>query len=325
MLRGILVLGVILILSAASSIAAAEEGFVSLFNGKDLTGWTVKGGFAAYNVENGVIVGRCAPGKPGNTFLCTEKEYANFVLKLEFRFVVMGNSGVQFRSHARPVTEGERVFGYQCEIADRVAIGQIYDEARRGWAYSSRYRDLKRPDDWFAPDSVRAYRKNEWNTVEIQCVGPSIRTWINGIPCANLIDAVTEAGFIGLQVHAGGAGTLEWRSLEIMELPATVWKPLEGTPDLSKDFVVRAQLPEEKAKEVLTESVREFVKKGENQIVIAAVGSRWVELVNDREYLDLSDDQAVSDLRKGGALSRSRDISWEYLEITPELREQIER
>lgn len=325
MKHGFWALGLIIFLSAASAFAEAEEGFVSLFNGKDLTGWTVKGGFATYNVEDGVIIGRCAPGKPGNTFLCTEKEYANFILKLEFRFVVMGNSGVQFRSHARPQKDSERVFGYQCEIADRVAIGQIYDEGRRAWSYSSRYRNLKRPDDWFAADAVRAYKKNEWNAVEIQCIGPSIRTWINGIPCANIIDTATDAGFFGLQVHAGGAGTLEWRNIEVKELPATVWKPLEGSLDVTKDFVVRARLSEEMARKVCSDSVEKFVKKGENSVVVAAIGNRWVELLNDKEGLDLNDAQAVSDLRNSSGLSNTKDVQWEYLEITPELRQQIER
>ena len=86
-----------------SSVAMAEEeeGFVSLFNGQDLTGWTVNGGYATYAVEDGCIIGTCAPDKPMNTFLCTDKEYGNFILKFQVKFLENGNSGCQFRSHTR--------------------------------------------------------------------------------------------------------------------------------------------------------------------------------------------------------------------------------
>ncbi len=314
------------VLSFASVAAAAEDGFVSLFNGKDLAGWTVRGGFAKYDVEDGLIVGRCTPKTPGNTFLCTDKEYGNFILKLEFKFVVMGNSGVQIRSQAKPNGDRERVFGYQCEIADRVAIGQIYVEGRRAWSYCSKFRDLRNPNDWFAPDAVRPYKKDDWNAVEIQCLGPSIRTWINGIECANLIDVMTGSGFIGLQVHAGGAGTLQWRNNEIKELPASEWKPLSKPLDLSKDFVVRGVVSEEVARKILSEPTTRFIKTGDNTVVVAAIGNRWVEILNDKEYVDLSAADAVSKLRKSGSFGASDDnVQWEYMEIAPSMRQQIER
>ncbi len=91
-----------------------EDGFVSLFDGRTLGGWVKRGGDAAYSVDNGTIVGECLPSRM-NTFLCTEKEYGNFILKLEFKFDVPGNSGVQFRSAARPrgrrPTAGLRISG----------------------------------------------------------------------------------------------------------------------------------------------------------------------------------------------------------------------
>lgn len=303
-----------------------EKGFTSLFNGQDLTGWTPRGGSAAYSVENGVIVGRCAPGTPGNTFLCTEKEYGNFILKLEFRFVVNGNSGVQFRSHARQNGNSERVYGYQCEIADRVAIGQIYDEGRRAWGYSSKFRDLRNPNDWFSADAVRPYRAKEWNSVEIQCIGPSIRTWINGISCADIMDVLDADGFIGLQVHAGGAGTLEWRNLRIQELPASEWKPLEKEPFSENDAALRTVCAKKNAENLLSDAGKAFLKDGENSVCVTAVGNRWVEIVNEKEVLDTTDAAVVSERREQvRSVSVQENVKWESMEITQEMRKMMER
>lgn len=202
---------------------AIEEGFVSIFNGTDLNGWKVKGGYATYKAEGGIIVGTCTPDTPGNTFLCTEKEYGNFILKMEFKFVVNGNSGVQVRSHSKPWKEDrESVFGYQCELAPSDAVGQIYDEGRRGFKHNKVFLDST-PGD-VRKKAFSTYKTGDWNEIEIQCVGPSIRTWLNGQPVANIFDSVDLRGFIGLQVHAGKAGTIAWRNIRIRELPGCEWK-----------------------------------------------------------------------------------------------------
>src|SRR5262249_31666213 len=72
----------------------AEEGFVNLFNGKDLDGWVQRGGKAKYRVEDGQIVGSTVPNTP-NSFLCTKKDYGDFILELEFKVQAPLNSGVQ--------------------------------------------------------------------------------------------------------------------------------------------------------------------------------------------------------------------------------------
>ena len=177
-----------------------EEGFVSLFDGQTLNGWVRHGGEATYDVEDGAIVGRIRDAGH-NTFLCSEKNFGNFVLRLEFK-LESGNSGVQFRSAVRSNGDkSETVFGYQSEIAfepDRVA--RIYDEGRRGFQFDRIW--LDNTDAAVLAKSAAAYKKDDWNAVEIQCVGPSIRTWLNGVPVVNFFDGETLSGFIGLQVHA---------------------------------------------------------------------------------------------------------------------------
>lgn len=198
------------------SAKAVEEGYASLFNGKDLAGWAQKGGDAKYHVDADCIVG-VVNDEHRNTFLCSEKEFENFILKLEFKFDTKFNSGVQFRSKARTEGERQRVYGYQCEMDAGRMTGAIYDEGRRG-----RWLDVV--TDELKKKTQEAFKQDDWNELEIQCVGPSIRTWLNGRAISNIMDTVTDSGFIGLQVHAAkNPGQVRWRNIRIKELPSTPW------------------------------------------------------------------------------------------------------
>ncbi len=182
----------------ACSLAAAadkDDGFTPLFDGKTLQGWKQLGGNAKFTVEDGQIVGASVPNSK-NSFLCTEKTYRDFILELEFKVDDELNSGVQIRSESTPEYQKGRVHGYQVEIdpESRAWSGGIYDEGRRGWLC-----DLKNNEP-----ARKAFRHNQWNKFHIECVGDSIKTWINGVPAAELKDGMTKEGFIGLQVHAVG-------------------------------------------------------------------------------------------------------------------------
>ena len=123
------------------SVASAEEpGFVSLFDGKTLEGWTRRGGTAAYKAEDGMVVGTTVEGSP-NTFLC-RGPYADFELELDVKCDKPLNSGIQIRSHVyqedtpqesnpKQVRKGGVVYGYQCEIAaaESGVSGNFWDEA----------------------------------------------------------------------------------------------------------------------------------------------------------------------------------------------------
>ncbi len=215
----------------ALAVCAAEPGFVDLFDGKTTKGWKLNGGSAEYSVADGVITGRGVPGTPGNTFLCTEKEYENFIFKVEFK-CDGGNSGVQFRSSTRPaksLKNGTCVFGYQSEIrTGGDSCGRIYDEGRRGYKHGIIWLDLTTPEARLA-EMQKAFRKGDWNEMTIQCVGPSIKTWVNGKKVADIFDDCQQKGFFGLQIHAQKAGTApgvaHWRNIRIKELPACPpWK-----------------------------------------------------------------------------------------------------
>lgn len=202
----------ILIAMAATTIAGfSQEKWESLFNGKNLKGFKKLNGTAEYIVKDGVIIGTSKLNTP-NTFLATEKIYSDFVLELEFKVDEQLNSGIQFRSNSFKEYKDGRVHGYQYEIdpSPRAWSAGIYDEGRRGWLY---------PMDK-NPNSKKAYKSGNWNKVRIEAIGTSLRTWLNGIPCANVLDNMTASGFIALQVHAINkpedvGKTIQWKNIRI--------------------------------------------------------------------------------------------------------------
>ena len=154
------------------TLALLQDEWTPLFNGKDLDGWVQRGGKADYKVEDGEIVGRSAPNT-ANSFLCTKKDYGDFVLELEFKVHPEMNSGVQIRSqHFEEAKAVEiagktfkipagRVHGYQVEIdpSARAFSGGIYDEGRRGWLADLKENEAAR----------KAFKGGDWNTFKVEC------------------------------------------------------------------------------------------------------------------------------------------------------------
>ncbi len=108
-----------------------------------------------------------------------------------------------------------RVNGYQVECddhPDRPWAGGIYDEAARGWLYPMSYN----------PCAAKANRVGAWNQIRVEAVGPVIRTYINGVSFANLVDDARKEGFIALQVHGIGdrvedeGKEIRWRNIRIL-------------------------------------------------------------------------------------------------------------
>ena len=187
-----------------------DDGFVSLFDGKTLKGWTQRNGEATYKVEDGAVVGRTAKKSP-NSFLCSDKAYCDFELFFDVKVDPGLNSGVQIRSRSSKDYNDQRVHGPQVEI--EVAPGEsgyIYGEATgRGWLSPNQ-------------NTKDAYKNEQWNTFRVLAVGPRMQTWINDKPVEDLTDeASSQCGFIGLQVHGvGDRGPFEvrWRNIKIKDL-----------------------------------------------------------------------------------------------------------
>ncbi|MCW5912310.1 MAG: DUF1080 domain-containing protein [Cyclobacteriaceae bacterium] len=197
-------------LVTSTSFAQPKEKWIRLFNGKDLTGWKQVNGTAKYEVVDGMIVGTCVKDSP-NSFLATEKEYGDFIFEVQVKIDEGINSGIQFRSLPR-ASDG-RLHGYQAEVdhrPERSWSGGIYDEARRGWLYPVELN----------PAAKTAYRWGDWNTYRIECIGNTIRTWVNDVAVVYLVDSETLSGLIALQVHSvyndeGVGKKTYWKNIRI--------------------------------------------------------------------------------------------------------------
>ncbi len=219
-MKNILYLTILLSAILSSCNSPKDNGWYSLFNGKDFTGWRQLNGRAIYEIVDGVIVGTTVEDTP-NSFLVTEKTYGDFILELDLLLEDRMNSGIQFRSLSKPDYKQGRVHGYQCEVdpSSRKWSGGIYDEARRGWLYPLTLN----------PEAGDAFKLNGWNHYRIECIGNTIQTWLNGVPVACLVDNMTSEGFIALQIHSVGKGQggkhIRWRDIRIKTENLKMSKP----------------------------------------------------------------------------------------------------
>ncbi len=219
--------------------ARDKDGWMSMFNGRSLAGWTQKNGWATYKVQPAegdnpaAIVGTTAKGSP-NSFLCSVRSYGDFELEFEVNVHDRLNSGVQIRSQTKrgqqfSIFNTGRVNGPQVEIEASgekgAESGYIYGEATGG--------------GWMTPDAKRTphkhFKDGEWNKYRILAKGANIKVWVNGEMISDLTDEekfqTYPKGFIGLQVHGIGQNpgpwSVAWRNLRIREFKSPKAKKQE--------------------------------------------------------------------------------------------------
>ncbi|UCS95870.1 DUF1080 domain-containing protein [Echinicola marina] len=180
--------------SQKTESSVQEDGWTILFDGESLDGWKALGGEADFQIVDGEIVGISKVNTP-NTFLSTEELYSDYILELDLKIEdETSNSGVMTRGQYD--AEKNRVYGYQIEAdpKERAWSGGLYDEARRGWLYPLTLNEPAR----------KAFKLGEYNHYRIEAIGNEIKTWVNGVPVAYVVDDMDSKGFIGLQVHSIG-------------------------------------------------------------------------------------------------------------------------
>ena len=193
----------IIIILVITGSAFTTNGQKKLFNGKDLSGWTINGTEKWY-VEKGELVCESGPDKQYG-YLSTNKKYKNFILTLQFKQEANGNSGVFFRSSI----EGVKISGWQVEVAPlNNHTGGIYESYGRGW--------LIQP----APGDEQILKPEKWNELKIQVKGDEVTTWLNNHQMVFIKDEKIGAGngFIALQIHDGGGIKVRWKKLLLKEI-----------------------------------------------------------------------------------------------------------
>lgn len=191
------------------------EGFVSLFNGTDLTDWEPLGGTCKFEVNEGQIVGTCVPGSE-STYLSTKRaDFSDFIFTCDMKWEVDGNTGVMFRAQVKPGEKGQTVFGPQAEMEgfgkDRGWSGGIYGQSCGGYFYPLWLKEHEEVRQALNPD--------DWNRVTVYAKGSVVKTWVNGVPASHWIgDGTYAKGFFSLQIHKGKEGTVRFRDIRVKEL-----------------------------------------------------------------------------------------------------------
>jgi len=234
---GIALLFVLLCTSVIAGEAkdSGVNGFVSLFNGKDLSGWD--GDQKLWSVKEGVLVGQTSAESPisDNTFLVwTGGKLKDFELRVSFR-LLNHNSGIQYRSQDLGLTAGVRknwtVGGYQADMDEaNKYTGIVYEERGRGILVNVGQKvtvaadGQKTVEQAVDPQTVRgAIKAGAWNEYVIVCRGNRITHRVNGVVTADLTDEQVEKraldGVLAFQLHKGPAMRVEFRDILLKALP----------------------------------------------------------------------------------------------------------
>lgn len=214
---------ILCLFSVAACAGTAEEGFISMFNGKDLTEWDGKPGW--WWVEDGAITSQTTADKSlttPNYLIWKGGEPGDFDMRFDFR-IVGGNSGVQIRSKLLPDWDTN---GYQADIEDGTQwVGCLFEHTRIALGLRGEKvvidRDGTRHTTKTANSNelLKKIRKHEWNEYRILAQGSDIRIEINGTTFTEVTDRqeglAAASGVIGLQVHPGPPMKIQFRNLRI--------------------------------------------------------------------------------------------------------------
>ncbi len=201
------------VVSSAAIAADKDEGFVPLFDGKTMTGWKNAYDWGTIEVKDGEIH---LTGEK-KFFVMTEKAYSDFIFEGDVHLPEgKANAGFMFRAHV----EKNKVFGYQAEVdgdPNRGWSGGLYDEGRRQWFISPIKADPENVKTWRAR-AGDAFKRNDWNTYRITCIGKKLKIEVNGVTTTDVEDGMDASGPLGIQHHGEKGATYRYRNLKIKEI-----------------------------------------------------------------------------------------------------------
>jgi len=212
-MKNLLSLVALLILAAGCKTEASREKAAMIFDGKTFRGWEGDTNKTWRIEDHAIIAGDLKTKIPHNEFICTERTFTNFVLRLKFKLEGTNgfvNGGVQVRS--KRVPNHFEVSGYQADIGDPGWWGCLYDEARRNKVLVQS--DIEKVNV--------VLKRGDWNDYKIRCDGKRIQVWLNGLQTVDYVesdDSIEPFGVIALQVHGGGETKVSYKDISVEELP----------------------------------------------------------------------------------------------------------
>jgi hypothetical protein len=191
------------------SVRAGEAPWVSLFNGRDYTGWKLVGpaNLAPAEIGEGAMVLRQRVNTAEHTFVVSERAFRDFILELDLKDDPGFNSGILLRCVAAPETAKVRLNGYQVKIDNtpRAWTGGIFDDFGDSWRW---LHDLADNETGRA-----AFKLGEWAHFRIEAIGDTIKVWVNGVPTCHLVDGKYREGGIAFKIHSLGNRPDDTRSV----------------------------------------------------------------------------------------------------------------
>lgn len=214
-------------ISALVGTRPDKDGFVRVFDGKSLRGWT--GDSKYWSVKDGAITGVTDGSLKMNRFITwNHSTIRNFDLHVKVKVTSGGNSGIQYRGTSRPDLGLDVVTGYQCDIvADNPNYnGMLYEEKGRRILSHTGEKVIVDTDGqpWVVGEMpVKEFAAGEWHDYRVLVQGNHHQHWIDGHLTADLIDLDEKGraleGVLAMQVHVGPAMTIQYKDFRIKHLP----------------------------------------------------------------------------------------------------------
>src|SRR5687768_11375912 len=197
-------------LLGCASTAPQEGKLVSLWDGKTFKGWEGDTNKTFRIVDGAIVGGTLKEPIPRNEFLCTTRDYTNFVLTLKFKLVGKGsNAGIQFRT--RRIPNHHEVSGYQADMGDPSWWGCLYDESRRNKILAQANSE----------EVNKVLKREDWNEYKIKAEGKRIQLWINSVQTIDYTEndpGIDESGVIAVQIHSGPPSEAWYKDITVQEL-----------------------------------------------------------------------------------------------------------
>lgn len=213
--------------SAAVTVRPGPDGFVNVFNGRNLNGWA--GDSKHWSVQDKAITGVTDGSLKMNRFLTWKgSTIRNFDLRVQVKISAGGNSGIQYRGTSRPDLGLDIVTGYQCDVVANTPKynGMLYEERGRRILSHTGEKVIIDPEGhcWVVGQlPFKEFAADEWHEYRVLVRGNHHQHWIDGHPTADLIDLDADGraleGVLAVQVHVGPAMKVQYKDFKIKHLP----------------------------------------------------------------------------------------------------------